>query len=206
VKRDIDPLIDELVNENSDLTDERRSELGLALGKTGPAALEPILEALEQTDHESTRHALLDAAASLGVHDERLKSHLVELLAPHPLLAAMLLAGYDDPSTLPDLRHTLARLKAGASAPLADDAVRELEHAIDQLEFDDQDIDEGKTAQVLRREIEELERENARLREDVEQLGAPYRKGSRETVGRNDPCWCGSGRKYKRCHMRQDGA
>jgi preprotein translocase subunit SecA len=23
-------------------------------------------------------------------------------------------------------------------------------------------------------------------------------------LGRNDLCWCGSGRKYKRCHMRQD--
>jgi len=23
-------------------------------------------------------------------------------------------------------------------------------------------------------------------------------------VGRNDPCWCGSGKKYKNCHMRQD--
>ncbi len=23
-------------------------------------------------------------------------------------------------------------------------------------------------------------------------------------LGRNDPCWCGSGRKYKRCHMRKD--
>jgi preprotein translocase subunit SecA len=23
-------------------------------------------------------------------------------------------------------------------------------------------------------------------------------------VGRNDPCWCGSGKKYKNCHMRED--
>ena len=23
-------------------------------------------------------------------------------------------------------------------------------------------------------------------------------------LGRNDPCWCGSGKKYKNCHMRQD--
>ena len=23
-------------------------------------------------------------------------------------------------------------------------------------------------------------------------------------VGRNDPCWCGSGRKYKQCHMAFD--
>lgn len=25
-----------------------------------------------------------------------------------------------------------------------------------------------------------------------------------EDIGRNDPCWCGSGRKYKRCHLRED--
>jgi preprotein translocase subunit SecA len=25
-------------------------------------------------------------------------------------------------------------------------------------------------------------------------------------LGRNDPCWCGSGKKYKHCHMRQDMA
>jgi len=24
------------------------------------------------------------------------------------------------------------------------------------------------------------------------------------TPGRNDPCWCGSGKKYKNCHMRDD--
>ena len=22
--------------------------------------------------------------------------------------------------------------------------------------------------------------------------------------GRNEPCWCGSGKKYKRCHLRDD--
>jgi preprotein translocase subunit SecA len=25
-------------------------------------------------------------------------------------------------------------------------------------------------------------------------------KGDREKIGRNDPCWCGSGKKYKKCH------
>ncbi|NOZ78716.1 MAG: hypothetical protein GXP48_05965 [Acidobacteria bacterium] len=23
-------------------------------------------------------------------------------------------------------------------------------------------------------------------------------------LGRNDPCWCGSGMKYKQCHLRSD--
>jgi len=22
--------------------------------------------------------------------------------------------------------------------------------------------------------------------------------------GRNDPCWCGSGKKYKKCHLSED--
>jgi preprotein translocase subunit SecA len=26
----------------------------------------------------------------------------------------------------------------------------------------------------------------------------PVRAGPK--IGRNDPCWCGSGKKYKRCH------
>jgi len=25
-----------------------------------------------------------------------------------------------------------------------------------------------------------------------------------DTPGRNDPCWCGSGKKYKKCHLRSD--
>jgi len=32
-------------------------------------------------------------------------------------------------------------------------------------------------------------------------LAPPARK-----PGRNDPCWCGSGKKYKHCHMRSDRA
>ena len=26
----------------------------------------------------------------------------------------------------------------------------------------------------------------------------------RPKVGRNDPCWCGSGKKYKKCHLHED--
>jgi preprotein translocase subunit SecA len=25
-------------------------------------------------------------------------------------------------------------------------------------------------------------------------------KEDRDKIGRNDPCWCGSGKKYKKCH------
>jgi hypothetical protein len=34
---------------------------------------------------------------------------------------------------------------------------------------------------------------------------APYRNNGPK-VGRNDPCWCGSGKKYKKCHLGKDAA
>ncbi len=32
----------------------------------------------------------------------------------------------------------------------------------------------------------------------------PVRKTAKEKLGRNDPCWCGSGKKYKHCHLKAD--
>ena len=29
-------------------------------------------------------------------------------------------------------------------------------------------------------------------------------KVNQRQLGRNDPCWCGSGKKYKRCHLESD--
>ena len=34
----------------------------------------------------------------------------------------------------------------------------------------------------------------------------PARKTAKASIGRNDPCWCGSGKKYKNCHYRADRA
>lgn len=32
----------------------------------------------------------------------------------------------------------------------------------------------------------------------------PYRSVARPDLGRNQPCWCGSGRKYKACHLHRE--
>lgn len=29
-------------------------------------------------------------------------------------------------------------------------------------------------------------------------------KHVKENIGRNYPCWCGSGKKYKKCHLHED--
>lgn len=35
---------------------------------------------------------------------------------------------------------------------------------------------------------------------------APERPRTGEEPGRNEPCWCGSGKKYKHCHYEKDRA
>jgi uncharacterized protein YecA (UPF0149 family) len=62
-----------------------------------------------------------------------------------------------------------------------------------------------------------LRAENARLaaeqaqrgRQEREQAAHAFSSASnlasvRPKIGRNDPCWCGSGEKYKHCHWQQD--
>jgi len=37
-----------------------------------------------------------------------------------------------------------------------------------------------------------------------ERRAQPVQDTSKRSLGRNAPCWCGSGKKYKHCHLRQD--
>lgn len=35
-------------------------------------------------------------------------------------------------------------------------------------------------------------------------LMSPRAPQPRAETGRNEPCWCGSGKKYKKCHLSKD--
>ena len=41
---------------------------------------------------------------------------------------------------------------------------------------------------------------------DLEQLLRDFLPEPGPTVGRNEPCWCGSGRKFKQCHLHKPTA
>ncbi len=40
------------------------------------------------------------------------------------------------------------------------------------------------------------------LMDELERI--PYIASPHSKIGRNDPCWCGSGKKYKQCHLEAD--
>ena len=38
----------------------------------------------------------------------------------------------------------------------------------------------------------------------IKNLFAPKPAPTPAELGRNEPCWCGSGKKYKKCHLAKD--
>ena len=62
--------------------------------------------------------------------------------------------------------------------------------------------DPKRQAQVV--QLEELMESYSKAMEDSS-TAAPVKPHRAEDLpGRNDPCWCGSGKKYKKCHLRTD--
>ena len=71
------------------------------------------------------------------------------------------------------------------------------------------EIGEEKKSEFVDEGIQEMEAESGNG--PSKNMNVPDRDDKPETVrrdhpkiGRNDPCWCGSGKKYKNCHMKQD--
>lgn len=51
------------------------------------------------------------------------------------------------------------------------------------------------------------DRDEDDMDEEIEALPVtPTIRNTGPKLGRNDPCWCGSGKKYKKCHHGKDGA
>ena len=68
-----------------------------------------------------------------------------------------------------------------------------------------------KTAEQAEREEQEQARDAQGQAQPQRAFGQPSGNGRtavataappKAKLGRNDPCWCGSGKKYKRCHGR----
>lgn len=175
-------------------------EIIYALTKLGPGALEPLLTRHDRARDENVRYGILEALSKLGVHDERIEARLVPLLDIEPLIAAVLLRNYGDPAVIPHLHRTIGPLEVGEGRSLANDTIDHLLYTITKL-GGELTPEETQKLKRVRREFK---------REDEEFFGmfalspTEHRKHPTEKRGRNEPCWCGSGKKYKRCHWHED--
>lgn len=122
----------------------------------------------------------------------------VALLILHELAS---IAG-EDVEQLAERLHTQeAEMKAGAEE-LAD-RERNLKQRERWLSLREADLEDRK------KELGARERNVAAIEHSLAQNLRPSSRGkalrsSTPKLGRNEPCWCGSGKKYKTCHLESD--
>jgi hypothetical protein len=200
-----------------DLEDEldlRVEQAEAALRALGARALEGCVAAYAASPRDAFRDRLAGVMSQWGLHDERLYTILLDTLQRTPELGANYLVDYGEARALDVLAQTFEALpiRAGDN-PLANRVFIELRCAIEDLgghltaaqqhkfaqadaarrrfvaqlswDLDAPDVSAGRTPPVARA---------------ATGLQRPRTTG-KPKLGRNAPCWCGSGTKYKKCHL-----
>lgn len=160
----------------------------------GDEALPGLLDLLEEVaaaGDDQTAELLADVLVRIGCKDERLFARLARLLdTGDPILIAGMLVELGDARAVPFLGR-----------------------ALNAMDFDPHDHSMQSNAAILE------------VADAIEALGGPLSPGQTEKMmvahrarkkyaaqarmrdtGRNDPCWCRSGRKYKKCCLAADEA
>lgn len=185
-----------------------------ALIGLGDKALEPCLLYYDSIQDDERRNFFGETLSKLGVTDDRIFTILVEILHRVPDLGAMYLANYGDPRAVPLLLakfDELPLLEDEDSILLGNQAFIELKAAIESLggSLNADQQEKYRTALVMRQRLTEQLFPRKELFETTPPgefleatLPGTYQpiKGTKK-LGRNEPCWCGSGKKYKKCHL-----
>ncbi|HEX5754474.1 MAG TPA: SEC-C domain-containing protein [Archangium sp.] len=175
-----------------------------ALEELGPAVAPAALESLAHARTADERFGLLSVLSRCGVQDERISTALLAQLEEDPAAAAINLSVYGDPRAIEPLKRVLAAHEVDEDSVdlFANQNIIELRHAIKQLggTLDAAQLDKVERALRSRRRLNELFK-SILSRGDL-LPPPPARRVPRP--GRNEPCWCGSGVKYKKCHLGED--
>lgn len=164
-----------------------------ALKDYGPAAFEAVMQALLDNDDPEIEPVLVEVLSGLGHKDPRLHDHLVGFLRVNPEQGAAALAEYGDRVDLPLLQKTFDELPDDDPdfPHLGNLALNELAWAIEELDGHLTPTQQQRRDQAVQRSREA-------------DPGPPVLPRKVDKPGRNDACWCGSGKKYKKCHLGDD--
>ena len=186
-----------------------------ALAVLGARALEPLLAALASAQDRDAQDRLLDAVIAINVHDDRIRDLLVALVRAEPGRASRLgYYGDESPAVVAMLVELLeAQLNAMRGDLLDDDAfddASELAQALRDLGVHPAPVRQFTEIAKTRREARLAEmrvRQRSRdpaLSEPRPRSAPPAPVHVTPRPGRNEPCWCGSNKKYKKCHLEAD--
>lgn len=203
--------------ERSDALGSLHHEATEALVKLGAAALESCLAAYGKASGDAFRDDLACVLERFGTRDERIYEVFIDTLKRTPEIGANCLAAYGDARAIPALVQCFDALPVRHDAsPIANRVFIELRCAIEDLGGT---LSSEREAKFERADVQRR-RFAARMDEAMSGSSAAFPCGmsapvsvpvaqslvarTRAKLGRNAPCWCGSGKKYKKCHLHVD--
>src|SRR5690554_836272 len=183
-----------------------------AIRAYGPAAIPAGMRALASWDDPFLANlaflfsefgsAPTDPAHDPDLHRKALQV-LLKFFIKHPIAGSELLVHFGDPIALDALTVALDRYIASAKGQTKyRRPIFAIADAITQLG--------GELRGEQKGAIMRLKASRTASEEALDKLSDKPEANDSQTVkkehhlGRNDPCWCDSGRKYKRCHMAED--
>jgi hypothetical protein len=200
-----------------DLEDEldlRVEQAEAALRALGAHALEGCVTAYAASPRDAFRDRLGGVMSQWGLHDERIYAALLDTLQRTPELGANYLVDYGDTRALEVLAQTFDTLPIPEGDNLlANHVFIELRCAIEDLGGQLTAAQQHKFAQAdapRRRFVAQIPWDLEAPAPPIGRSAALARSSAarphslttgKRKLGRNAPCWCGSGKKYKKCHL-----
>jgi len=176
-----------------------------ALAGFGAAALEPLVALydrhLESGEAEQTfdrRLGICKGLARLRVRDDRIWARLSTIFMEDPPVLAALLSTYGDRRARALLSETLDQWEVDPSMPAHNLAIEAMAESLESLRGTLTASQVAKRKRVRRLGRRKAGSSNKKPHAELEMPSADVK------LTRNGPCWCGSGKKYKRCHAKSD--
>lgn len=204
----VEPLVTLFAYLDEEIEDWISEDLPQALGLIGPAAIPVLRDFLADATHGVwARVAASESLVRIVLHDPASRNDVI------PILSAQLARFAEQERNLNAclVADLVSGLHAAEAAPIIEQAFAA--DAVDLMmmgDWEDVQIELGlltrrKTSQrdYAALEMPEIVDTRRVLQAFAEQQRAESPQPAR-LPGRNDPCWCGSGKKYKHCHMQAD--
>ena len=185
---------------DTDPMDVLHDRIILSLPEIGEPVVEPALRAYAGSDDPDFKASVASVLARTGVRDDRIFALLLENLRTAPSHGAGDLAEYGDERAVPYLAGAFDEYDiVQGDGPFVNQDLVELHAAIEELGGTITAAQEKK----FRSAMAPADRWREQMRTALESR-SPARRPARP--GRNEPCWCGSTKKYKKCHLVSDEA